>query len=86
MVRNERAVSAAIKLVEKALEAARNSNQAGEDAIVGMAAWGKMKHALEMIRDADDNLQRDDRSPLMSPLVRADVDKALAYADGEKVD
>lgn len=49
MVHDEATIERSIRAVERALQGARNSNQAGEDAVVAMAAWGDMKRALELI-------------------------------------
>lgn len=49
MVHDETAIDKAIEIVERVLTAAKNSNQAGEDAVVAMAAAGDLLIALRAV-------------------------------------
>lgn len=89
MVHDERIIHDAVTLVERALIAAKNSNQAGENAVVAMAAHGEMRRALLVAESfmqsviADGNLAQ--KYPGSAAADLETVRAAIAKATGKVV-
>lgn len=83
-VKDDEAIAESIELVGQALNAAMNSNQAGEDAVVGMRAWGRLQKALDDLLEGIAFAEDEDglRLPkdVRDSIVLAEM--ALAYSKG----
>lgn len=83
-VQDEEAIAESIELVGQALSAAMNSSQAGEDAVVGMRAWGRMQRALDDLLEvvSDEENEGGVRFSLAVRQAIGHAEAALAYSKG----
>lgn len=83
-VSDDEAIAESIELVGQALNAAINSNQAGEDAVVGMRAWGRLQKALDDLLEAisDEENEGGVRFSLAVRQACTAAEVALAYSKG----